>query len=422
MTSDKGLRVAIIGSGPSGISALRAISSSISDITVFERKSESGGLWVPSTTIPQLIPQKDLDGVQPVNGNPLGIDQGLYPTLESNVPDPLMSFVDDPIPESKVFHHHSIVLSYLQKVTERYSSYIKYKTSVERVTKNDFGNFEIEYRDVKSDQRERNVFDAVIVAAGHYSIPVVPPQFQSFIGDPRLQHTVQFREVDDYIGKKILVVGTGISACDFVSTVKNISEVVVSSRGNVRADFRDSLEGHVEVRGEVKVVKPDNDKLVIEFENGQLETFDLVILATGYIYHYPFLRDLGVEIVNNKYVKDTYQHIFWQKDPKLSFVGLVTAGITFRVFDYQSLVIAKYLQSTIELPTVEVQKRWEEERLAQRGVGAFHAIPPDFEQYFTDLVRLGELDPKYDYDPVWLDILDKGRQQKIAWWKRNNTV
>lgn len=248
----------------------------------------------------------------------------------------------------------------------------------------------------------------------------VPLQFQSLIGNPRLQHTVQFRNVDDYAGKKVLVVGTGISACDFVSSVKNISEVVVSSRGDVRADFRDSLERNVDVRGAVRDATYENGKFKIEFENSEHESFDLVILATGYIYHYPFLRDLGVEIINDKLVSGTYQHIFWQKDPNLSFVGLVTAGITFRVFDYQSLVIAKYLDGKITLTTAEKQKQWEEERINQRGVGAFHAIPPDFEQYFTDLVKLGQLDPKYDYDPAWLDILDKGRQQKITWWKRNN--
>ena len=78
------------------------------------------------------------------------------------------------------------------------------------------------------------------------------------------------------------------------------------------------------------------------------------------------------------------------------------------------------------LPALEVQQKWEKDRLALRGEGVpFYKIAPDFEEYFTALRNVagepkagspGRILPKFD--PKWLDIFGEGIQSKLTLWKR----
>ena len=55
---------------------------------------------------------------------------------------------------------------------------------------------------------------------------------------------------------------------------------------------------------------------------------------TGYSWTLPFLPEVPVR--NNR-VPGLYQHVVWQKDPTLLFIGAVAAGLTFKVFEWQSV-------------------------------------------------------------------------------------
>lgn len=96
---------------------------------------------------------------------------------------------------------------------------------------------------------------------------------------------------------------------------------------------------------------------------------DAIIFATGYHVSFPFLSPPYASHNHDgkllaDWVPGTYLHTFWRNDPTLSFVGLVQNSVSFRVFEYQSAVIAAYLAGGLNLPTLDIMENWEKERLA----------------------------------------------------------
>lgn len=138
----------------------------------------------------------------------------------------------------------------------------------------------------------------------------------------------------------------------------------------------------------------------------------------------PFLPDVPVR--NNR-VPDLYQHVVWQNDPTLLFVGAVAAGLTFKVFEWQAVLAARLLAGRATLPPVEEMRRWETERIKVRGDGVkFTLIFPDFEDYFETLRELagegeegkGRKLPKFQRE--WVRAFLDGHERRKAMWKRLN--
>lgn len=163
------------------------------------------------------------------------------------------------------------------------------------------------------------------------------------------------------------------------------------------------------------------------FEDGTLvEKVDHIVLATGYSWSLPFLPN--VPIRNNR-VPDLYLHVFHQSDPTLVFIGAVAAGLTFKVYEWQSVLAARVLAGRAKLPQIGEQKAWETERIKQKGDGvAFTALWPDFEEYFETVRALagepGQGRPGRrlpHFDPDWVRIFIEGHQRRIAVWEKANS-
>lgn len=137
------------------------------------------------------------------------------------------------------------------------------------------------------------------------------------------------------------------------------------------------------------------------------------------------------EIRNNR-VPNLYLHIFNIPDPTLLFVGAVAAGFTFKVFEWQAVLAARFLAGRYQLPAVEEQRKWEEDRVALKGDGtAFTALYPDFEEYFEEVRRLagqpvvvegkgvcGRGLPKFEKS--WVEGFERGHLKRIEMWKNRN--
>jgi hypothetical protein len=64
----------------------------------------------------------------------------------------------------------------------------------------------------------------------------------------------------------------------------------------------------------------------------------------------------------------------------------VKAALSFRVYEYQAVAVARLLAGRAKLPNVAEQKDWEEKRLVNKGpTNNFHEIRPDFAEYFNYL-------------------------------------
>lgn len=66
----------------------------------------------------------------------------------------------------------------------------------------------------------------------------------------------------------------------------------------------------------------------------------------------------------------------------------VAAGFPFKVFEWQSVLAARVLSEKATLPSLEERRKWEADRIKERGDTPFTALTPHFEEYFKVVHRL----------------------------------
>ncbi|RFU35025.1 hypothetical protein B7463_g1286, partial [Scytalidium lignicola] len=324
-------RVAVIGAGPSGLSA---------------------------APIPEKLPS-----VNPSEPEDPSTRTGLYNSLDSNVGALAMAFTYAPFPVENTAHS---VTRYGRDNPTR-----PWQTVARRASWR---------RDQDYWWQER--FDAVIAASGHYTLANIPP-IEGLAETARelphkFEHSKAFRS-------KVIVVGGSVSASDLVDDLHSIVQgpLILSQRG-----FNEILEKvwnlpNVIRKPQIKRVSPFGGGL-IEFADGSItRDFDKVIFATGYKLSYAFLP--GNPVTEQNRLDGFYQHIFKIGDPTLAVVGQIKAAISFRVYEYQAIAVARFFAGRSRpLPGIHEQHDWEGKRLEYKGpTNKFHEIKPDLAEYFN---------------------------------------
>ncbi|KAH8808669.1 putative dimethylaniline monooxygenase [Xylogone sp. PMI_703] len=411
-------RVAVIGAGPSGLSAVRALSQEgvFDTIRVFERRDKIGGTWIldkepdqfsPLNKVKQPpIPEK-LPAISPPEPEDLSTRTGLYSTLDSNVGALSMAFTYRPFPtdnsaqsivrygKDNPTRPWQVVAQYLEDLFTPYLHLLSLNTTVEKVDKvGDEWVLTLRRSGVlhggeKRDYWWQERFDAVIAASGHYKLANIPKidglaeTAKKYPG--KFEHSKAFRSVDDYVNKKVVVVGGNISAADLVDDLHSVVQgpLILAQRG-----FNELLNKAWNLPNVVR--KPQIKRFsafdggVIEFADGSiLKDFDKVIFATGYKLSYAFIP--GNPVTEQNRLQGFYQHIFKIGDPTLAVVGQVKAAISFRVYEYQAVAVARFLAGRSQaLPGIHEQYEWERKRLEYKGpTNSFHEVKPDFAEYFN---------------------------------------
>ncbi|KAF1945051.1 FAD/NAD(P)-binding domain-containing protein [Clathrospora elynae] len=465
-------RVAIIGLGPGGAITIDALAQekTFDTIRVFERKEAPGGCWTEDTAPPPLLDPASFDALAsrdadptlqipsklPANVSrttqPRYAESSVYPYLETNVDSVAMSFSHEPIPvqrsetsisrhgEDTPFRHHSVIKNYIASLVNRngYEKFVSYGTTVELAEK--VGNqWRVVLRKdghaLGEDEWWEEWFDAVIVANGHYNIPYIPRieglrQFERK-RPGSVKHTKMFRGREEYKGKRIVVVGASVSAADIAYDLTGLTNgpvyaVVIGHKANgYFGDVAFKHPGIVE-KPSISRVSTSNGERTVHFVDGtSVANVDELIFGTGYSWTLPFLPHVGVQ--NNR-VPGLYQHVVYQKDPTLLFVGAVGAGLTFKIFGWQAVFAARVLAGRAMLPPLKEQHRWEQQRIKKHGDGAsFTMIFPDFEDYFETLRKLAG-EPKQGgpgrrlppFDKSWLEAFMAGHERRKKWWRGEN--
>jgi len=211
--------------------------------------------------------------------------------------------------------------------------------------------------------------------------------------------------------QKVVVVGGNISASDLISDLHQIvrGPLYLSMRGrNEKLESVYNLP-NVQIQAPVKSIRPING-VTVTFDDGMsISNVDHVLFATGFRLSYPFLTPNPVTPSNR--LSGFYQHILNIDNPSLAVIGQCRAALSFRVYEYQAVAVARYFANheNKPLPSVAEQKEWEVKRLDYKGDSdRFHEIAPDFPEYFNWLQEFAgkpavgttayEL-PRYD--PKW---------------------
>ncbi|XP_065290201.2 flavin-containing monooxygenase 5-like [Dermacentor albipictus] len=206
------MRVAVIGAGCCGITAVKACLEEGLDVVCFEKASDCGGLWWYREETPEA-----------------GAGTVMRFTV-ANSSKEMSSYSDFP-PEKDAppFLTHWQTLKYIRSYAEHFDVIPKIRFSHE-VLRLDRGTLEI--RDSKTGREWEDVFDGVLVCTGHHGSPSVPDIAGRELFRGRVMHSRDFKYADDsFRDKTAVVVGFGNSALDIAVNLSSVTrQVFLSTR------------------------------------------------------------------------------------------------------------------------------------------------------------------------------------------------
>ena len=341
-------KVAIIGSGPCGLSLLRAFQQAeekgqkIPEIVCYEKQENWGGLWNYSwrTGSDQY-------------GDP--IPNSMYRYLWSNGPKECLEFADysfdehfnQPIPS---FPPREVLYDYILGRAKKANikKYIQFSTTVTRAKFN--GNqFEVSVLNKRDNTITSDNYDYLIVASGHFSVPYIP-EYQGMKSFPgRILHGHDFRDAEEFRNKDVVVLGSSYSAEDIALQCYKYGakSVTIGYRHNPMGfKWPDGMkEVHYLDRLEV-------NKAI--FKDGHEQNADAIILCSGYLHHFPFLDEsLKLKTTNRLYPPKLYKGVVWQDNHNLMYLGMQDQFHTFNMFDCQAWFARDVILGKIKMPTNE---------------------------------------------------------------------
>ncbi|KAL3690212.1 hypothetical protein R1sor_016521 [Riccia sorocarpa] len=326
---------AVIGAGPAGLSLLRAFQSveekraEIPELVCFEKQLECGGLWNFSEYI-------------------------------------------------RVDEHGSIKIKPEQKF-KLYERFVRYHTKVKSVTYSEKTlKLTVTVRDYSTFDHSEQC-DHLVVCTGHFSTPNVPAfeGLKPFTGS--LLHAHDLRDVTDFKGKDVLLVGSGYSAEDIACQCYKFGSksVTITYRS-----FPTSCSNWPESITEVPLLElVDSNGKTCHFKDGSRKDVDVIILCTGYLHDFPFMpENLRLVTGHRMWTMGLYEGVVLETEPIVFYLGIQAQYYGFTMFDAQAWFVRDVIMGRLSLPLIDEMKahseKWrqaKEDALAKRDVKTFQA-------------------------------------------------
>ncbi len=327
----------------------------------------------------------------------------MYERLNTNIPKPLMQYSDQEfLPESLLYPSRQDVQAYLVRYSQSIRDMISFSTQVEDITlseENGQDQWILTSRSTITDKTSQEVYDAVVVASGHYSVPWIPdvPRIREFNAayPSIITHSKIYRSPAGFTNKKVVVIGGAASGLDISNQISSVSQKPLLHSVREKARVEPGVES---TKKEVPAVA---EYLVAErgvrFEDGTTETdIDAIVYCTGYLYSYPFLNSLDPPLVTTgRRAIGLWQQVFNIAHPTLAFTALGQKIIPFPLSEAQGAAMAKIWSNKLSLLSKDVMEAWEASRVKELGDGtAFHVygFPQDanYINYLHDWVETAE--------------------------------
>lgn len=378
-------RVCVIGAGPSGVGAAKALRAAGLDVVVYERNQEVGGNWI---------------------FKPGPSHSSVFETTHIISSKSLSQYDDFPMPSDYPdYPGHAQLKAYFQSYAQHFGllPHIRFGVEVQSAEPLENGGWELTLHDGTSER-----FTHLCVASGHHWKPRMPNYPGHF--DGALLHSHDFKSAAPFAGQRVLVIGGGNSACDIAVETSRVSKRTCISvrRGywfipkfmlgmptdvlyvkvmrkvpkflrqwvleltlrllqgkNREYGLPEPEHGPLEVHptlssellyfirhGEI-FPKPDLQSWkgrTVTFRDGTEEEFDSIIAATGFETSYPYLPGAvgdysGTEV-------PLYLKTFHPAFEDLFFIGLFQPlGCIWPAAEVQGRLVAKAIQGEWHRPT-----------------------------------------------------------------------
>lgn len=375
--------VVIVGAGPSGLASARALDREGIAWRGFDLGPDVGGLWnidAPRSTV--------------------------YRSAHLISSRTTTEFSEHPMPKgSPDYPDHRRLLEYFRGYADRFGLREGFTLGTEVVRIEPLGpgpdsGWLVTTRPVDGGPETTTEASAVVIANGTLSEPKVPTFEGHFSGE--LVHSSRYKDPRTFDGRRVLVVGAGNSGCDIaVDAVHHAESVDISVRrgyhfvpkyvlgrpadtlnqgrplpprvkqlvdsrllrlftgdperfGFPRPDHR-LYESHPIVNSLVLQhvghgdigVKADIERFdgpTVHFRDGTSNDYDVVLLATGYVLHYPFVDREHLDWAEGTAAPDLYLNIAPDDRQDLFVVGLVeSSGLGWQGRYEQAELVARYL-------------------------------------------------------------------------------
>lgn len=417
-----GPRIAIIGAGPSGLAAIRALREAGLDPVAFEQSDRVGGNWVYS----------------PDPGH-----SSVAETTHLISSKRLSQYRDFPMPaDFPDYPSHRQLLEYFEGYARRFDLHpaIRFGTAVRRVTKRPGDRWAL---DVGAGPPEE--FDHLLVANGHHWDPRWPEYPGTFTGE--YLHSHGFKRAEPFRGRRVLVIGGGNSACDIAVETGRVAawtglswrrgyylfpklmfgqppDVINARIRWIPAPIRRRLQWlswRLLTGGNAPYGLPEPDHAIlrshpvlnselpyylrhgrvhsypavtgfdgplVRFSDGRAEPFDAVIAATGFRISFPFFDRALVSFDDDQV--PLYLRVFPAEHSTLYFIGLVQpSGAIWPLAEAQARLVAARITGRYRLPADHATRAAEEVGAIRRRwvESPRHAIEVDYHEHLHELER-----------------------------------
>lgn len=427
------MAVCIVGAGSSGIAACQVLHARGIDFDCYEAGSGVGGNW------------------RYLNDNGMS---SAYKSLHINTSREVMEFRSFPMRHDyPTYPSHYQIAEYFDRFVDHFGfrDRIRFETEVVSVVPAGGGEWDVTVRRRGASRTETRRYQAVLVANGHHWDPRWPepafPGADTFTGVQT--HSHYYKTFDEYVDKRVLVLGIGNSACDIAVETSKVSErtflamrrgahvlpkylfgiptdhLTTSPLGHLRyGRLQRGMAGlilrlargdvtkyglpepdhklgqaHPTISDELLVrlghgditVKPNIERLAsdtVQFVDGSSERIDVIVYCTGYKITFPFLDPALLEAHDNEI--SLFHRVVDPEHAGLYFIGLVQPlGAIMPLAEAQSEWVADLLEGRATLPS-RAQMRREidayHRSLRKRYVRSKrHTIQVDFLEHFAEL-------------------------------------
>ena len=396
---------AVIGAGPTGLATARTLQKRGLPFTGFELHADVGGLW-------------DIANPQST----------VYESAHLISSKRMTEFTEFPMADSVApYPRHDELHRYFGAFADHFDlrRQFEFSTRVVRVVRAPAGEAGWDLTSERGGVQRTRRFAAVLIATGTLHHPHQPALPGPFAG--RVMHSAEYKSSAVFEGKRVLIVGCGNSGADIaVDAVRQARSVDISLRRGyyflpkfVRGRPIDTLGGLVKLPRRLKQAVdatmirlvigkpsdyglPDPDYRLYEshpvmnslllhhvghgdirvrrdvravqdhsvrFADGESGEYDLILQATGYALHYPFIDRSALAWPDGTAAPRLWLNAMHPEDDTLFLMGMVEAsGLGWQGRYEQAELVASYLKRLAErhpaaLALQREKRAWRGERV-----------------------------------------------------------